>query len=398
MTKTQELHVDHLVLLIGTNPLPNYVAVKLLAKNNTLLHLVYTDGTHKIAENLKKVLIKEGKSEVNIKLWLLEDGRDPSEICRCANSIINTIIRGTIGLNYTGGTKPMAVHMHRVFSACKRDVIFTYLDGDNLFIRVDAKDGNPSKAIAIDDTVQLTIEKMLEMHGRKQKSISHKNITQNMQATAKKLLQLYCEGDESLRKKWRNKCNTTLQGSKDELKAAKFPNESPFIELLSNFNGIEMTEMKPLGQMAQDQKWNIQDFAEWLDGKWLEHIVFQILQSLTPVCSINEVIHSLSDTTRAIDFEFDVAALRGHQLFALSITTGTDRKKCKLKLFEAYVRARQLGGDEARTALVCAFDDAKSLEQEINSDWETYGRVRVFGRHDLLDLAEPLKQWLNRNT
>jgi hypothetical protein len=62
-------------------------------------------------------------------------------------------------------------------------------------------------------------------------------------------------------------------------------------------------------------------------------------------------------------------------------------------LFEAYVRARQLGGDEAQVSLVCCHDDASALQQEIEEDWFTEGRIRVFGRRDLGELDGQLKDW-----
>lgn len=95
-------------------------------------------------------------------------------------------------------------------------------------------------------------------------------------------------------------------------------------------------------------------------------------------------------------FEFDIAAMRGHQLFAISCTTDSSKPLRKAKLIEAFVRARQLGGDEARVALVCAYGDPAALEAEIAEDWFTVGRVRVFGRPDLTQLAEKLTRWFNR--
>ncbi len=66
-----------------------------------------------------------------------------------------------------------------------------------------------------------------------------------------------------------------------------------------------------------------------------------------------------------VHFQFDVAAMRGYQLFAFSCTTEDGKRKgkrglLKQKLFESYVRARQMGGDEACAALVCCAEQEEA--------------------------------------
>jgi hypothetical protein len=62
---------------------------------------------------------------------------------------------------------------------------------------------------------------------------------------------------------------------------------------------------------------------------------------------------------------------------------------------EAYVRARQAGGDEARVGLVCVYKDPKALQEEIASDLDAAGKIRVFGQEDLIPLADRIKEWLD---
>ena len=83
------------------------------------------------------------------------------------------------------------------------------------------------------------------------------------------------------------------------------------------------------------------------------------------------------------DFEFDVVAIRHYQLYAFACTLDRGRATCKSKLLEAVARARQLGGSEARVALVCSIDDAPDLENEVESLVRD-NQVKVFGRSDLL--------------
>jgi hypothetical protein len=131
------------------------------------------------------------------------------------------------------------------------------------------------------------------------------------------------------------------------------------------------------------------EFCEWLDGKWLEHYVLDTLNTLATPLSLHECTQNI--VPNEMEFDVDVIALRGYQLFALSCSTDEKKGLLKLKLFEAYVRARQLGGDEARVALVCCSNDPEGLEHEMQRDVDPEGRIRVFGRKHLTNLAMHLE-------
>ena len=59
-----------------------------------------------------------------------------------------------------------------------------------------------------------------------------------------------------------------------------------------------------------------------------------------------------------------------------------------------FVRARQLGGDEARFSLVCCLENPGAMEKDVNQVWGAEGKIRVFGREHLLDLAQHLRDWI----
>jgi hypothetical protein len=121
-------------------------------------------------------------------------------------------------------------------------------------------------------------------------------------------------------------------------------------------------------------------------------------------------------------FQFDVVAIRGYQLFAFSCTTESasqekdtgvrgvfksrlesetgGRGLLKHKLFEAYVRAQQMGGDEARVALVCCIAKAEAarLEAEMRRDLRLKGHIRVFGREHLVNLTKNIEDWVREQS
>ena len=53
-----KFRTKHLFLLMGTNPLPNYVAAKLLLAPDGCIYFVHTDETDKITDKLIETLIK----------------------------------------------------------------------------------------------------------------------------------------------------------------------------------------------------------------------------------------------------------------------------------------------------------------------------------------------------
>jgi hypothetical protein len=98
-----------------------------------------------------------------------------------------------------------------------------------------------------------------------------------------------------------------------------------------------------------------------------------------------------------IHFQLDTIAVQGYRFFAISCSTDHKLGMLKLKLFEAYQRARQLGGDEARIALVCSSPAPLDVQQQVHHDLDTKsGRIRVFGRCHLVKLAEHLSEWMKQ--
>jgi hypothetical protein len=94
-----------------------------------------------------------------------------------------------------------------------------------------------------------------------------------------------------------------------------------------------------------------------------------------------------------------VVAMRGYQLFAISCANNKDKSAVKLKLTEAYVRSRQMGGDEARVAVVCRIppgdpqNSPKLIEQEMVEQLGAEGKIRVFGAEHIPTLRTHLQNW-----
>ena len=133
-----EFQTENLVLLIGTNPLPNLVAAKLLLKEDGTLYLVHSADTGAIALQLEKALMDRYGVHQCQKVEV--DQASARDVRTKIESLMKTS-RGSVGLHYTGGTKTMAVHTYRAIeSGTPRTAprpVFSYLDANSFELRVD---------------------------------------------------------------------------------------------------------------------------------------------------------------------------------------------------------------------------------------------------------------------
>ncbi|KAF3890055.1 MULTISPECIES: Card1-like endonuclease domain-containing protein [Nostocales] len=419
-----EYKVDHLFLLIGENPLPNYVAANLLLNEGGTAYLVYSTDTEKSAKRLQDILKSESNSFKDIELRSLNDYEsDAYYIQQQIKEKLGSIKSGKVGLNYTGGTKAMSAHSYRALfyeeikdksnTLYKRreNIIFSYLDPRRLEICIDREDNERVRLKIKPDTLQVELVKLFQLHGLEFKKQPTQNI--KLSKLTKELVKIF--GEDEKKKLWfdwyfqifceeaRIKKNGTWGNWKSNTDLAKIfvsLNDLPssFVEVLKNEKLLNDEGKLALSNVKSiDLFPEIKDLCKWLDGIWLEHYVLERVKTIANDQFIQYYgMNFQLKLTSTEKFEFDVAFTRGYQLFAISCTTISDRKLCKSKLFEAYLRAKQMGGDEARVALICCFDEPDSLKAEISGTLPDK-KIAVFGREHLENLATELNTWINQN-
>jgi hypothetical protein len=424
--------VDHLFLLVGENPLPNYVAAKLLLQPKGTLYLVHTSGTQKTpgtekqAIRLQEILDKELEECHPTQLISLEDYEsDAYRIQQKIREQIKQLGEGRVGLNYTGGTKAMAVHAYRAALHSMQEkgqkAFFSYLDPRRLKMCIDREDG-VSEAIPIrSQDLTISLETIFELHDRKCSKkpnqtpvlsdlasiLAEMNLDQaKTKAWFRWFYSIFCDGDDdpnqAARKPKKASGKPGNWKSKTELERLSFPTTCLSQEAIDGFhkqgyldtNGyLSLEQVKKKGEFK-----DLQDFCKWLDGTWLEH---HLLNQISSIAEETEIFDygmnfevPLAGTRDG--FEFDVAFTYGYQLFAISCTTAADRSLCKSKLFEAYLRSQQMGGGEARVALFCFVDDLSGLKSEM-ANLLSDKQIRIFGRKHLANLADEIINWIQDN-
>ena len=406
--------VDHLFLLIGENPLPNYVAARLLLNKGGTPYLVYTRGTTDTAKRLQTILSNEPIGLKTAQLVPLNDYEsDAYHIKEAIRPKLEAIKEGKIGLNYTGGTKAMAVHAYRaVFSKERPDTIFSYLDPRKLEMCIDREEVPCIPLKVKPELLEVKLVELFELHCLK---LDGKPIQEaQFPDLAAALATVFKDEDkvkqwfdwysnifrEEARKKKKNgdwgdwKSQTSLMELAIPLE--KIPQEILAYLCRENFVG---SDNKLSFKQVQNKNvfTKLEHFCDYLDGLWLEHYVLQQVKNIACKNSIKDYGNNfdvpLSGTKDG--FQFDVAFTRGYQLFAISVSTTSDRKLCKSKLFEAYLRARQMGGDEARVALVCCTNEPDTLKAEMALLDDK--KIAVFGRDDLIDLSGKIEEWIKQS-
>lgn len=361
-----QLKTQHLFLLIGANPLPNYVAAMLLAQDGGTVYLLHTPGvtgTASFANNLQ-LAIQRDRPNVQVILREMDDS-DSGDITQKVNAILETI-RGTVGLNYTGGTKPMATHTYRAIERKFPDAIFTYLDPRELRIIVDSHRDVPVQSIPISNCVQLNLKDLVALHGYRLSDVRQAPKFFDLVAAIARL-------------------HSTPSGSAEW--SAYLNSGQP--AKASTGASLELRNITAMiADIGKSQCSNL------LNGLWLEEYTLGELQKAAQEVGINDYAIDVKPTHRTRpSFQLDLAAIFGYQLFAISCQVAEKKQYNKEHLLEVFVRAQQLGGEEARFALVCCSSNPQLLQSEIEQDWDIQGKVRVFGRNQLFPLSDHLKDW-----
>lgn len=381
-----------LFALVGTNPLPNYVAAYLLARPNGTVYLLHsgTRGTARVADLLTDS-IRASRPDLKVVMQELDEVR-ADRITIKVTEILRPIGPKTrVGLNYTGGTKAMAVHAYRTIAERCLDAVFSYLDARTLSFFIEIGGGTATKEIRVGTDCQIQLQDLLRLHGR---PIEQPKREPQLLEIFQSLAEVHAKENGAGR--WRQWCSDNLRQAdkptrfrdKAELKMVNLPTDPELAVVFATVPNAH--KLADLGLLSG---WKVDKLAKWLDGGWLEHYVLDCVRQVAGKCQIHDLAMNLEPKSGGQSFEFDVAAMRGYQLFAISCTTETNKGMGKLKLFEAHTRARQMGGDEAHTALVCCTDDPISLQHEVDETWFTEGKVRVFGFKHLLKLNAHLQDW-----
>lgn len=400
-----------LVLLIGTNPLPNYVIAKYFLKSNKQLEriwLICSGGTEKheetidLACNIKEVIQKEFDFKAIEEVPLSDIGSVP-RIRRdlSQNFSSRASDKSVFHLNYTGGTKSMAVQSYKFFENFGRPCSFSYLDGRDYRLKYDEELQGVSGDLRYE--IGLSLEDLIALHGYQKKEPQE---TFSYKETVQKFAELIEQDSLKDYLIWKQKTIREIYYDKegkfietinlfykhndlsnneriDGLKQ-RFSTETPdyVLELLTIFPKEKSILDDSSNLWIPDKSVTKKEFKErikptvkeFIDGKWLEAYVYDVItRSVKNDRELKELYEKgqitiennwkIKKQDNDKDFELDVILLNGYQVCGISCTTSYKELECKNKGFEVIHRVRQIGGEEARAVLVtCLNREEKDVD------------------------------------
>jgi len=378
-----------LILLVGSNSLPNYIAAKVIMKRYKdddkkkidKIILIHTKETKKVADRLQaKLKVKYG---IEINPIFLKSGFDINSI----RNSVKEILKGS-HLNYTGGTKIMSTQIYHLWKELNPESNeATYVDDLHSKIIYD-------NGISIDIEIELNKEEIIRLHNitikeERQEDIifSDENIKQMAELffrkprISKDLYNLFTNDGQDIK---------FDEFKKHPTEEDKRPRSEQYLTLIKDEN-LEFTFV-PI-----NDKENFSEIVKFFRGVWLEHFVANKIKEMKLITSVHT---GLKGRIYDREFEVDVLAIKKHRLYCVSCTLSSELDRCKLKTFEIIMRSRQLGGDLARCALVCTADpkDVADLEKDVEFAWEAPNKPKIFGKEHIKEWYEgridSLKNWL----
>jgi hypothetical protein len=318
-----------LFLLVGGNPLPNYVSAQLMAKPDADIHLLATPGTSGIAGRLKTKL-----QQVMDKAHIHHHTIPEVGGFEIENALMKILekekesIRGRrIGLNYTGGTKDMAVHVYDRIQDEYPKGVFSYLDAGtrNMGIYVEARRTQwPSAARAIVPS----LKDLWELHGLQPKQSRKRPFVQRKQPRLPDLCRAIAKVHSTSKgfQQWRDWLRTLVGPNGAPPSFDQYPDLEAFIDEIELVCGGP-PDAKTLAKYIDERFENLSSCRSFLISEWLEEYALNALLVCQKEIGFQDWAIGLNlqppppddpAERQAPDFELDVVALAGYQLFLLS--------------------------------------------------------------------------------
>lgn len=429
MAIPQVHQVDHLLLTVGSNPLPIYVTARVYAAAGCrAFTLIVTEQTLRIAGYIQNQLGADGCGHVTLHQV---DGFDSADILQKVRACIAAIPNDQrIGVNYTGGTTPMGVHTYEAAQASGRNVRFSYLDGSRCeLVCWTAHDPRtPIHLIRPQRRLELRFDTLYMLHDLQLTSQRNSLLPHTVAALAA----LHGEGEQRQQqwerwidlhllrvpqrpvsnasdidfanwwfdalptcRRWRPNGQIRVPHELD----AAFPAVADGLRADLNAAALPplLSDLRTAINGRIGAGWHADDLGKWFEGLWLESHVFDALNRLQTAGHVNDVVRDVvQPNDGGLNFQIDVACVVGYQLFGISCTTEYRSQQAKLKLFEAAQRIRRIGGDEARIGVVTMLNpqDAQTTERQLVALLDRSGIVKVFGRDQLCQLDQALYEWI----
>lgn len=405
-----------LILLIGGNPLPNYVTAKYMldeTRNDKeflpvpdKFILLHSNTTIKYAQKIKEKMRLSGYDPF---ANLGDNERSRKTIIEAVinklNKLQNKCAITSIHLNYTGGTKPMAVHTYNGIidfcDICKKEEnkivkpIFSYLDPVQFKLVLDESGNGYPNEMGTDlrDKVKLQIEDLFDIHVMKYEKKGDLATFKDNELDIRKFSGDILKSFEGRDPVWpvkffilkEKKKKVRIDGIKDLNEQFFFQGINEDIPSLSHFFKNDKFDLE-----LQEAEKTFTELTKFMSGIWLEDFIVDIIKGLKKENKIayDEIYKSVHATYNKRELEVDIIVMKGYQMFLFSCTTYERAGEVKGKAFEAIFRAEQLGGDHATAITVSCIKNVDLVVNDLKSFGDLQERYKLIGLQDLMNIKE----------
>ncbi len=293
----------------------------------------------------------------------------------------------------------MGVHIYRWLEKYAQqkhiDISFSYLDA-RTFQMVDDKRGRITGDLR--NQISLNFQELINLHGyvRKNESLDDIDLFKNAVYRFKELIEsnrledyfttynreLFIDGKSG-------QLITQVKKLKRKIESIGFKAQGEFLEIVKSLP--ENYRLFNEDGSFREPKTNkeLEKVLEFLDGRWFEQFIYDVLKknikNNRTTIDINWKFKKPEWQSPEQNFELDIILITGYQLIGISCTTSNKKGLCKGKGFEIFMRARQIGGEEARSILMTRLPEGKKGELQQELDIDTGGRenILILGGDDL---------------
>ena len=419
-----------LVLMVGTNPLPNYIVGSYLKENYDKFVFIYSEKNEDINQSSTKDYANKLKKHLNLDnctLLPLSNVSNPSAIRDDLKEKFPEDNIDEVHLNYTGGTKTMAVHVYNFLKEnFAKKFNASYLDARSHKLIYDNGEKESAK---LKDKIKIDIDTLLSIHLYKKNKLEtndtytyKQKFGDNFDSVSEKIKNAIKDGKGKDFVKWlenpfrkifkgNNKLLEQTEKFKEHIQKLSDSNPSPIYEfnnktlpfiwdILNAFpEDKRIVKNNRFPDRIEDVE-NIRYTVKFLDGIWLEWYVYNEIRSKLQEKGLQEGKHfgisleaKKENSPESPNFELDIFIINGYQLVGISITTSDKQGDCKLKGFEVIHRVRQIGGDESKAILITGMEPSKkdALQEDLSFMTGTANdKIVVFGVDDWADIGNKI--------
>lgn len=399
---------DEMICLVGENPMPIYLGIVDLCAEGAEIWLVHSVQTRPQAVAIQKKLGRRWQCPAANLVRV--DPYSPANVLSCLGPLMARH-RGAI-LNYTGGTKVMSAFAVQAHCAAAADDMrlgqLCYLEDPSHLFRFG--DGAERR---VSNRTRLSVRDLVELHGGTQADTG-----QWPEVTTGDLLRMW---------KWhqRRELASLLGSAREGVSDYQKLEKQWDFEVGQWRDGPWLQFMRLFTHGSGDHPWwrvgmpsNAEAFEKWDEGWfsplalqwrfatgiWLELLVGYLVRCAldganplfdeSPLDLGRDLVSGAQVQWNRRPFETDLLLVQHNRLRLISVTTQVKQDQLKAKMFEAQVRARQIGGGQAYAAVISPAAAVRFRGQTIDPVEECQAAIDPARNHRFFGKGN-LEEWIH---